>query len=648
MVRIIDPPLDQLPNLQPPLTQGEQQVLDLFNTKLPDDWEIYVQPHLNGLRPDFVLLNPNVGIAVFEVKDWNLSPGRYRVAHQRDGSSRRFLARHRDGKEHRIESPVEKVRRYKNEIYNLYCPSLPDRSGFAFITAGIIFTKTPRRFVEQLLGSFYSIGEQKYRRFYPIAGSEDIASANIDVIFPGWKNPNQQVSQAMSENVASDLRGWLREPDHSREQREPLALNPRQRELATTRTATGYRRVKGPAGSGKTVAVAARADQLADEGKHVLVVSFNITLINYIRDLTIRRGSKPERIKRQIDFLHFHRWCRRVCEESGRMGEYIDLFKGESDQSALLGDRDRSGSFGKLVDLESVFEERLPELIRHLYDNTQDGHTPPYYDAILVDEGQDFRLSWWDTLRKALKPGGEMLLVADKTQNVYGTAAAWTDTAMDGAGFSGPWFSLETTYRLPRDITPILQKYADEFLTDEEIDIPREAEASDPADLRWVQINPANSIAGAARICVAQTRRQMKSLYADTANSDIVFLSQLDEIGRQFVREFEKFGAKVIHTFDEDDRVSRRQKLAFFKGMPNIKATTHHSFKGWESRHLVVYVDSVSQATDRALLYTALTRLKRHENGSALTVVSSCAELREFGETWPRFIDMEDNPPVWE
>jgi hypothetical protein len=40
---------------------------------LPIDWEIYVQPHLNGLRPDFVLLNPRIGIAVFEVKDWDLS-----------------------------------------------------------------------------------------------------------------------------------------------------------------------------------------------------------------------------------------------------------------------------------------------------------------------------------------------------------------------------------------------------------------------------------------------------------------------------------------------------------------------------------------------------------------------------------------------
>tara|TARA_R110001606_G_C15179796_1_gene629186 strand:- start:19 stop:225 length:207 start_codon:yes stop_codon:yes gene_type:complete len=59
------------------MTAGEQQVFRLFHEHLPKEWEIYLQPHLNGLRPDFVLLNPNVGIAVFEVKDWNLGAMRY-------------------------------------------------------------------------------------------------------------------------------------------------------------------------------------------------------------------------------------------------------------------------------------------------------------------------------------------------------------------------------------------------------------------------------------------------------------------------------------------------------------------------------------------------------------------------------------------
>ena len=72
MSRFVSPPIDQLEKLRQPLTDGERIVFDLFNAHLPVEWEIYLQPHLNGLRPDFVLLHPKVGIAVFEVKDWNL------------------------------------------------------------------------------------------------------------------------------------------------------------------------------------------------------------------------------------------------------------------------------------------------------------------------------------------------------------------------------------------------------------------------------------------------------------------------------------------------------------------------------------------------------------------------------------------------
>lgn len=67
MTRIIDPPRDQFKKLPTPLEAGERKVIDLFDRKLPPKWEIYVQPHLNGLRPDIVLLHPGLGVAVFEV-----------------------------------------------------------------------------------------------------------------------------------------------------------------------------------------------------------------------------------------------------------------------------------------------------------------------------------------------------------------------------------------------------------------------------------------------------------------------------------------------------------------------------------------------------------------------------------------------------
>ena len=72
MGRLISPIEEEIPNLKTRPTAGELCVLQFFRSNLNDNWEIYFQPHLNGCRPDFVLLNPNVGIGVFEVKDWDL------------------------------------------------------------------------------------------------------------------------------------------------------------------------------------------------------------------------------------------------------------------------------------------------------------------------------------------------------------------------------------------------------------------------------------------------------------------------------------------------------------------------------------------------------------------------------------------------
>ena len=63
--RVVSPPVEAFSELRQPLTMGEQAVFEMFDRTLPPGWEIYVQPHLNGLRPDFVLLNPRVGIGVF-------------------------------------------------------------------------------------------------------------------------------------------------------------------------------------------------------------------------------------------------------------------------------------------------------------------------------------------------------------------------------------------------------------------------------------------------------------------------------------------------------------------------------------------------------------------------------------------------------
>ena len=620
MSRHVDPPWAYLDQFAPPLSDGERQVLRLFRQSLPETWEFYIRPHLNGLRPDLVVLHPRVGVAVFDINECNLTSmdcfaWRY---------EERYILMGKDTNGERVsleaQNPINKILLYKKELFELYCPRLDDKAGLAVITAGLIFTASPSKVVERVFNPFRALHDEmaKYPKYYPIVGMEQVASANIAAIFP---EHTRTTSISMNDCTAADLRGWLREPAFSYEQRRPLELDERQRPLATTRTDMGYRRIKGPAGAGKSVVLAARASELAAEGKNVLVVSFNITLLNYLRDLAARHVVARQAIRRPIDFLNFHYWCKRICVKLGHFTEYIDLWR----ESSIDGDRD------------SVLNRDLALLVKRIYKGNAEIETLPKYDAILVDEGQDFQPEWWQVLRLALAPHGEMVLVADKTQNVYGTASRWTDEAMENAGFRGRWSELKVSYRLPPAIVPHVAKFAKEFLTEEEVDIPESKQSEldlSPIELRWIHVNDQDHILTA---CASELRRMMKRLPDNVAVSDIVFLSARKSLGMEFVQMLNEKGIQVVHTYDDDDMISRRQKRAFFQGDARIKATTVHSFKGWEARTLIVCVESIQYAEEKAVLYTAFTRLRADPHGSRMTVVSTCAELQVYGASWPDY-----------
>lgn len=119
--------------------------------------------------------------------------------------------------------------------------------------------------------------------------------------------------------------------------------------------------------------------------------------------------------------------------------------------------------------------------------------------------------------------------------------------------------------------------------------------------------------------------------------SDATFLCDSKKLGNDVVQKLNKNGVRCVHTYDLDERESRRQKVGFYMGDARVKATTLHSFKGWETRVLILFVGRTITAQSLALLYTGLTRLKRHPEGSFLTVVSTAPEMRKFGESWPDY-----------
>ena len=60
--------------------------------------------------------------------------------------------------------------------------------------------------------------------------------------------------------------------------------------------------------------------------------------------------------------------------------------------------------------------------------------------------------------------------------------------------------------------------------------------------------------------------------------------------------------------------------------------TTVDSFKGWESRAVVVVL-TIDDSRAMRRLYSAITRVKQHERSSFLAVVASVPAVMAFGLT---------------
>lgn len=635
--RFISPPRDQLDSLRAPLTAGEKLTFEMFDAKLPLEWEIYVQPHMNGLRPDFVLLNPKVGIAVFEVKDLDFEDSQHFFEAEPDGYPV-LWAKDYEGRKYRERDPMEQVVKYRDEILDLYCPrtgGILRSVGFgSVVSAGVILTQ-----VDTLLARKLFKPSLEYRglvgraeQYNTLVGSDVLVKRDIERILPvaNWKT-----SKFMSDELYRDLRNWLIEPEYAATQREPLVLDQAQRVLVGGRTESGYRRIKGAAGSGKSTVLAARAVTLSADDKDVLVVTFNITLAHYLRDLAVRYPAPGRKINGRITWLNFHEWCKRVCSEAGMRREYGKLWAEHFGQADDFADEED-------LNLNEPLGEDVPDLAATAL---QSRHATKY-DAILVDEGQDFLPGWWNVLRKALKPGGEMLLCADETQDLYGHSARWTDQALRGCGFHGDWVHLNasgefqgdsaqlaTSYRLPPSLVPHVRRFVGWYLPGLANEPPAAQQPEldiDPASLRWVQVPPEKLNSAS---CEAVTAMPPLADPENLAFPDVVLLVQRNDWGLECVNLLEERGIHMGHTFAPSPAEMRKLKLGFWMGNLRVKATTIHSFQGWGAKALVIQVGHASPS----LLYGALTRLKRQPEGSYLTVVCSVPALERYGRTWPDF-----------
>ena len=145
--------------------------------------------------------------------------------------------------------------------------------------------------------------------------------------------------------------------------------------------------VRGGAGSGKTFLACEQARRLSQEGKRVALVCYSHGLASYLRRLCAG-------------------WPRR--QRPGYVGEFHTLGLGwgsaQAPDEAALQPR--------------FFEHDLPEEMTSLAEHLADGQK---FDAIVVDEAQDFDDTWWTPLLAALRDPerGGLYVFSDEGQRVF-------------------------------------------------------------------------------------------------------------------------------------------------------------------------------------------------------------------------------------
>jgi hypothetical protein len=594
-------------------------VVDQLRGGLPPGWEVYPRPYLNGLRPDLVLLHPEQGVVV------------HQVCHASPEDLERWVERGHPGFSRALgPDPFQAAQLVKQEVHRLYCPRLQPQYGLAGISSGVIFPQVPQRSLDRLrqrlLGSHPWL--DKYPRYYPLVGQETLGTRDV------WRLVPRVTGGHPTPTLAEDLRSWLVEPRHEAQAREPLKVTAALGRIIESRTARGYRRLRGAAGSGKTTAIVGRAVRLALEGKKVLVICFNLTLVRNLRE-TALRWPGGERAVNRITWLSFHDWCRRVCEEGPRADEYQALWAALFQLRDLVEEEGRDPDRDPLVQeaLEGILEEDVPALARRTLELGIDGLR---HDAILVDEGQDFTPEWWDVLRAARRPGGEMVLAVDATQDLYERTERWTDAAMEGAGFRGRWLELPGCHRLPPELVEISRAFLEDFLEGEDVLVP-EAEQQElglaPVHLDWVRCDPVRLVPAT----VEATRRLLREATpTHGAVSDLTVLVDRKETGLAVVRALEALGLHVTHTFGPTWREERSRKLDFSRRSSCVKVSTVHSYKGLEGSLLVVAIQGEVCSGSLRTFYTGITRGLRDARGTYLTVVSGAPDLDAFGQRWFR------------
>jgi hypothetical protein len=462
---------DRLPNHA---SDAEKRVCDLLRHHLAADCIVYYEAHLGRRHPAFVVIDPGQGLLAIDIKGWlpqNLI----------GGDHERITVKDRHGRLHSCEHPRREARNYLDRLRDRCRQSLwaqhllqPGDQFFFPLGSFAVLSNISRR---QLAGSAWDVifsAPDVITRDELEAAFVNQASTGLGRFFdPSWPFPAMTEFQVKTlraiihpELLISNLAAaaavvpaaavspeetaipgvqWLQLGPSTPEKAavvDEIAVEvvsaPRpgtppsldeglldfrvldlKQELVVRDLGSGPRLVFGAAGSGKTIVLLARARLLAHGvGRRVLLVCCNASLGSCLERNLAEAG-------RLITVRHFDK----LAHDYGVIRR---TYPAES-----------QGELGRR--LLARFRVVAPEL---------------RYDAVLVDEAQDFDPIWFQCARCLLHDPdhGDLLIVGDGNQGVYGKRrASWSNLGLPARGHTA---RLGKNYRNAREIMRFAAPFA--------------------------------------------------------------------------------------------------------------------------------------------------------------------------------------------
>ncbi len=412
-------------------TAGERILFQTLKEYLDDDFIVYFEPEINGKRPDFLIIGPYLGLLVLEVKDYTLH-----TLHQINHDDW-MINTSNDGLV-KVKSPFKQARDYMFQIQNVlkkdgnlthqdgkYIGNLKFPCGF-----GTVFTRLNQK--QCLKTDLYEVIDPSFllTREEIDPDKEEFSEEQLIEKLMNMFTIPFRLREPLADQEISAIRYHLfpevrisGEFKQSAPYRDQLLLSLHNletmdlhQEKLAKQLGDKNRLIRGVAGSGKTLILASRARLIKQEHPDwkVLILCYNISLSRSIASMVQAKMEEP------ADLFES------VLETEDRMkGVTVRNFHEWLKKDLRIADGQITDMIGKLEAGEAIL---------------------PKYDAVLIDEGQDFEAEWLKLVSLLLNEDTfSMLLVEDRAQTIYQRGRNYLQNT--GLDFRGRSKILQINYR---------------------------------------------------------------------------------------------------------------------------------------------------------------------------------------------------------